>query len=420
MKKVAVIGGGISGVSIAKMLNKTHEVVVYEKESTPGGLIRCEDLNGNLYHKIGGHVFNSKNPEVKEWFWKHFNKEKEFRKTKRKAKILIGGKTIGYPIENYLYQLDEEIIERVISDILELNQKEYQSPFSYPNFEAFLKGNFGHTLYNLYFKPYNYKIWKTDLSKVALEWLEGKLPMPNYKETILSNILQKEETDMVHSSFFYAKEGGSQFIINRLAEGLKIECSFPVSSLKFIDSQWVINEDKAFDTVVYTGDVRKIHQLVDIEDSTFKKEADSVKNLQSHGTSNLFCECDETDLSWLYLPDEELKAHRIIYTGNFSESNNRGTGRKTCVVEFSGKITEEEMTKELIRLPGNLKSIKANYEANSYVIQEKDTRKKIQQLKNKLEPNSFFLLGRFAEWEYYNMDKAIEAALDLRSKNGLK
>ena len=27
-----------------------------------------------------------------------------------------------------------------------------------------------------------------------------------------------------------------------------------------------------------------------------------------------------------------------------------------------------------------------------------------------------FLLGRFAEWEYYNMDKAIEAAFELRDR----
>ncbi|MEJ7682717.1 MAG: hypothetical protein WKG06_33635 [Segetibacter sp.] len=33
-------------------------------------------------------------------------------------------------------------------------------------------------LYQLYFGPYNSKIWNTDISKVPLEWLDGKLPMP--------------------------------------------------------------------------------------------------------------------------------------------------------------------------------------------------------------------------------------------------
>jgi UDP-galactopyranose mutase len=34
-------------------------------------------------------------------------------------------------------------------------------------------------------------------------------------------------------------------------------------------------------------------------------------------------------------------------------------------------------------------------------------------LKERLQQYNFHLLGRFAEWEYYNMDKAIEAARNL-------
>jgi len=37
-------------------------------------------------------------------------------------------------------------------------------------------------------------------------------------------------------------------------------------------------------------------------------------------------------------------------------------------------------------------------------------------LKNDLEKYNIFLLGRFAEWGYYNMDKCIENAMALASK----
>ena len=39
MKKVAVIGAGISGLTIANLLKDKYIVKVYEKESIPGGLI---------------------------------------------------------------------------------------------------------------------------------------------------------------------------------------------------------------------------------------------------------------------------------------------------------------------------------------------------------------------------------------------
>ena len=61
-------------------------------------------------------------------------------------------------------------------------------------------------------------------------------------------------------------------------------------------------------------------------------------------------------------------------------------------------------------MPGNLEPIAFNYEPNSYVINTFDTRAIVNNVKEELMNDNFFLLGRFAEWEYYNMDKCIEAA----------
>ena len=36
-------------------------------------------------------------------------------------------------------------------------------------------------------------------------------------------------------------------------------------------------------------------------------------------------------------------------------------------------------------------------------------------IKKLIKPEGIYLLGRFAEWEYYNMDAAIGAAIDLNS-----
>ena len=48
--KVAVIGGGISGLSTARLLNdKGHIVTVYEKEGTPGG---CYNGFGHIFRKM--------------------------------------------------------------------------------------------------------------------------------------------------------------------------------------------------------------------------------------------------------------------------------------------------------------------------------------------------------------------------------
>jgi protoporphyrinogen oxidase len=410
--KIAILGSGISGLSIGQILNTDHEVAIYEIKDKIGGLIKCERVNDCLFHKVGGHVFNSKNKEVLNWFWSFFDKEKEFTSATRNAKIFYDEKIIGYPIENYLYKLDKHLVKKIISELQRASPKE---PFEYENFESFLKGSFGDTLFEIYFGPYNKKIWQTDLSKVAIPWLEGKMPMPNFTEIMYSNFIREENNDMVHSCFFYPKNEGSQFIVNRLSEGLNISTNKNSQQITLSGDKLSLNNEN-FDKLIYTGDIRIIPEKIKtllIDNGIDWKE---VSALTSNGTSNLFCETDDTAISWLYIPQNFTKAHRIIYTGNFSETNNRGSKRKTCVVEFSGCVEYEIMVKEIKKLPGNLTPLACNYEPNSYVIQDFSTRALINKIKEILALNNIFLLGRFAEWEYYNMDKAIEAAFLLKKR----
>jgi protoporphyrinogen oxidase len=408
-KNIAIIGAGISGISMARMLADKAKVTVFEQK-TIGGLIKCDRVEDILYHRVGGHVFNSKNDEVLDWFWGFFDKEADFIKAKRFAQVYFEGNYIGYPIENHLYQLNKSLFKQVVDDLVNLSKQSHIT-----NFEDFLLGRFGKTLYEVYFKPYNTKIWNTDLSKVPLDWLEGKLPMPKVSDIFVSNILRNEEAEMVHSTFFYPKVGGSQFIINKLATGLSIVENFTVESIHSADSKTFINGEGPFDEVIYTGDVRMLPDFIKDNTGLVPYKSD-LKKLQSNGTTNILCTCDSTDLSWLYIPEDKYKAHRIIYTGNFSATNNGSstpTKRSSCTVEFSNYADIEAAKAELKNLPGNLEFISYNYEPNSYIIQDEQTRGLLKNVKDVLKLSNIYLLGRFAEWEYYNMDKCIEAAMEL-------
>jgi len=414
--RIAVIGGGISGLSIAQLLKNEHEVTVFETQKEAGGLIKCERVNDCLYHKVGGHVFNSKNEEVLNWFWSFFDKEKEFVEAKRNAKILIQNKIVGYPLENHLFQLEKKDALDIINELLFLSKLPSKNPFQYDNFHEYLINTFGSVLYKKYFEPYNKKIWQTDLRTISMEWLEGKLPMPNLSQILINNILREEETKMVHALFYYPRYNGSQFIVNKLRKDINLTLSAHIDRITSNDKEIILNNTHYFDKVIYTGDIRRlVNMAIDIFDEN-NIDISAVFALKSNGTSTVFCETDDTDISWLYIPESFTKAHRIIYTGNFSNSNNNGSLRTTCVVEFSGYLSYDEMKAEILKLPGNLNPLSHNYEANSYVIQTKFTKSLIETIKSKLSSRGIYLLGRFSEWEYYNMDKAIEAAIGLKKQ----
>ncbi len=409
--KIGIIGAGISGISLAKILADKADVTVFEYKQKAGGLISCDRVEDVLYHRVGGHVFNSKNTAVLDWFWQYFDKDAEFIKANRFAKVFLNDILVNYPIEDHVYQLGTEYVNEIVNDFLSI-ASESKHKAEIKNFEDFLLNRFGKTLYKLYFEPYNRKIWNTDLKDVPLDWLDGKLPMPTIDKIISNNILRKEEGQMVHATFYYPIYGGSQFIIDRLSEGLDIKCGYKVEKIESRNGVVSVNDEYHFDKLIYTGDVRALSAIVQGNDG-FKSLEKSLSALKSNGTTNVLCSCDKTELSWLYLPEVKYKAHRIIYTGGFSQTNNGSLPDSSCTVEFSNYASVEEIESELAKLPGNLKMISYNYEVNSYVIQDTDTRELIQEAKDELNKDNIFLLGRFAEWEYNNMDKCIESSMAL-------
>lgn len=422
MKKVAIIGAGISGLSSASFLREHYHVTVFEKEDRPGGLIKCRRINGSLFHTCGGHVFNSKRQDVLDWFWSKFVKEKEFCKTDRNSCVFMDKNgssmdhnTIPYPIENHMYFFDADTQKAFYKDLEEIDKvKGLNAKFTdYDNFGDFLLWRFGKTLYDLYFQPYNEKVWRRDLTTVPMSWMEGKLPMPTTQEMRDNNANKVEEKSFVHSMFWYEKRDGSQYIADKLAEGLDVKYNANIDNIQYVGGKWIICGEE-FEKVVFCGNVKDMVKMINgVDVESYKASVDA---LEYHGTTAVFCEIDKNPYSWIYLPSQRHESHRIICTGNFSDTNNDSSvpaNRITATIEFTDKISIEDIQDNLKRIPLHPKYIDHVYNKYTYPIQDGNTRNMIKELKSTLASSGFYFSGRFADWEYYNMDVAIGAAKDL-------
>jgi protoporphyrinogen oxidase len=245
---------------------------------------------------------------------------------------------------------------------------------------------------------------------VPLTWLAGKLPMPTVEEIIFDNFNKANETTMVHSTFYYAKNNGSQFLADRLAKGLNIVYNAKIQKLDKKGVQWNVNGIE-FDKVVFCGNIKDLPSMLEssLDITTYSKP---VEELEYHGTTSVLCEVERNPFSWIYMPDDTHHSHRIICTGNFSETNN-GHDVLTATIEFTDEASKETILENLEKIPYSPKYITHRYTKYTYPIQNGSTREVINNLKEILEPEGLYLLGRFAEWEYYNMDAAIGAAIDL-------
>ena len=83
-----------------------------------------------------------------------------------KSKLPVGIDGFEKIRRNGFYYIDKtKLIEQLFSSWGEVNL------FTRPR-------RFGKTLNSLYFTPYNNKVWRQDISQIAMDWLEDKLPMP--------------------------------------------------------------------------------------------------------------------------------------------------------------------------------------------------------------------------------------------------
>ena len=85
----------------------------------------------------------------------------------------------------------------------------------------------------------------------------------------------------------------------------------------------------------------------------------------------------------------------------------------TATIEFTDYINEEDIKQNLQKIPLHPKYLAHHYNQYTYPIQDINTRSLIKDFKSHMKNFNFFSTGRFADWEYYNMDVAMGAAMDL-------
>ncbi len=85
----------------------------------------------------------------------------------------------------------------------------------------------------------------------------------------------------------------------------------------------------------------------------------------------------------------------------------------TATIEFTDEISKEDIISNLSKMPYNPQYLDHHYNRYTYPIQDSNTREMINELKKHLIHRGFYITGRFADWEYYNMDAAMGAAMDL-------
>lgn len=401
--KVGIIGAGISGLAMGQLLRAEHEVELYERANEIGGIARAKMVNGIPYHVVGGHCLNSKNLKVMDFVYEKLPKE-NWHAVKRIAKISFKGNLINYPIEFSIQQIakfDEYLAYRMTKDFLSTSARVAS------NLEDWFRINFGDTLAEEYLIPYNTKIWGEKPSKMNANWVQGKLPLPNKKE-FFKGLIGTGNDVMPHAAFFYPNNNTQNQFIDALGQGLKVVTDYEVVRIERSGQGWLINGEKRVDTLISTMPLNIIPFVIADAPEEIKNAANLLKY---NKVSNMLWETDEVEATWTYHPDAATIFHRHIHIGNFLAPKSNAT-----ITEVIGDVSPERMASEGAKIGYLRKSLDYHVSDHAYVVFDHHYTDSVRLIKDYLESINIHTLGRFGEWEYYNMDICIESAMRAAKK----
>jgi protoporphyrinogen oxidase len=426
-----ILGGGLSGLTLARLLKeKGQDVIVLEAEQDYGGLCCSKTEQGFTFDRGGSHIIFSRDTEVLDFMRRMITGNEQ--RTNRNTRIFYKQQFIKYPFENGLSDLPPEdrffCINGFIKNLIAVEKGEVPAP---ENFREWIYFTFGKGIAECYMVPYNEKIWKFPTDKMSHHWVDGRIPRPPVEDIIRSAIGIETEGYTHQSVFSYPLDGGIEALVRAIASPIEqcIRTGFKVTSIKKCGDQWqvsngkeVIIADKCICTMpvqhllaCFTGIPREVKNAV----HALKYNSLVCVNIGIRGTV--------PPISWLYVPDPLLgKTNRISFPSGYSR-HVAPEGCSAILAEITHQPDDEvagmsdaELTGDVMEMLKKMHLVTKDQVVYStverqpfaYVVYDLEYLKNIALVKDYFNALGFPLVGRFAQFEYLNMDGCIRSVMD--------
>lgn len=413
-----IIGGGISGLTLA---NYITDYLIVEKDSSLGGYARTHYVDDYIWD-YAGHFFHFKTDEFKSKFINSMDKNDYIVKNKN-TYIYFEDKLIDYPFQMNIHELSKDKFIDCLYDLFNKQEKEV-----YTNFLDMLYGKFGISITEMFLKPYNEKLYATDLTKLDKDAMGRFFPYANISEII--NNMKNHSNTSYNNTFMYPKKG-AQVIVNKLCEKVdmnKVMLNTSVTSIDLNKKEVMLSTGEiiSYNNLINTIPFNKFLSLLNIQEYTnFSNELSYNKVLVFNLGFDKKSTYNNTD--WIYFPDKNINFYRAGFYDNILS-----TDKLSMYIEIGYSkesiIDESTINKELSLTLDNLKKCKiidntfklVKYESiimdPAYVHIDKLHDKKVKQIINDLETKNVYSVGRYGSWTYSSMEDAMLQSKELVEK----
>lgn len=417
--RIVIVGGGPTGLGAAARLVELgyDRWTLLERADRPGGLATSYvDPQGFTWDN-GGHVQFSHygyydalcdralgdqwlNHERESWIW-------------------IKGRFVPYPFQNNLQRLDPDDRDRAVRGL----ERAAAAPRTRPeHFGAWVTATFGDELAELFFRPYNFKVWGYPLEQLGVGWMGERVAVPDLAR-IRRNI--RDGVDDVswgpNNTFRFPLRGGTGAIWHGVAGLLPAERILLHAEAARVDlaGRAVVLADGRrvpYDALLSTIPLDVLCARCDGLDPAVASAAARMKRGAVHVVGLGLAGARPETLArkcWMYFPEPHSPYFRVTVFSNYSPHNVPGDAYWSLMAEVAETPyravdartvvddTERAMLRDGLLLPDTrIVSRWHHHEAHGYPTPFLERDEILRAVLPALERHAIYSRGRFGAWKY--------------------
>jgi protoporphyrinogen oxidase len=427
MKKILIIGGGISGLSAGYHLTKQNKkFILFEKENELGGLCKTISANGFSYD-FTGHLlhFSSKQTEdlAKDLLGNNLS-----AKT-RKSFIFFKDKYIDYPFQQNLYNLPTKIKKECLFGYLEtFFAKSTKTKKQINNFKKWALQNFGEGISKYFMIPYNEKLWNMEISELTTTWMKGYVPKPNLEQVLTGTFSDNKNKVGYNAKFYYPKKGGIQSLVDAFEKNIDAKNIKKNTTIKKISiKNKTITDDSGkkfeYDFLITSAPLK--HLILNMLEDAPLDIQKNAKNLKTNTVLNINLGINKNlgDKHWIYFPEKKYIFYRLGFNNNFSKNmcpkncssiyteisldENFDFSDTKKIEKYKNQVIKDLIKTKILKSQDEVVDINILNLAPAYISYDSLRDPAVASILDYLKKNQILSIGRYGCWEYSDMETAI-------------
>lgn len=415
-----IVGAGISGLAYADKLGTGEDYLVIEADKEVGGYCKTITKEGFTWD-YSGHFFHFKHKDIESHLVSRMQGQRvlTIQKDSRIHWAEENGQKrwVEFPFQKNIHQLPQaDFIDCLYELYLRDERSGVPQGEKAKSFLEMLYQRFGRGITERFLRPYNEKLYATDLTKLDVDAMGRFFPYADIKDIIRN---MKEADNASYNAAFTYPEGGAIQYVHALLQGVDAKRVSLEEGLVSIDLKNKVatttKREIAFEHLVSSAPFVKLLDMTGVmyDATAYTWNKVLVFNLG-------FDKKGPESIHWAYFPQRDVSFYRVGFYDNIF-----GTPRMSLYVELGyakdAVIDAAEIDKARARVLADLAKVGLvdghNVVAEHHVVMDPAyvhiTQSSVADVAKKrriLESRGVHTMGRYGSWTYCSIeDNIVEA-----------